>query len=56
MPRAWTDPLVRPKRGKVQKIWYMECKEPVYVRFTYYSSRGLARYNLDVCRGYFGQE
>jgi hypothetical protein len=26
----------------------MECKEPVYVRFTYCSSRGLARYNLDL--------
>jgi hypothetical protein len=28
------------------KSWYLERKEPVYVGFTYYSSRGLARYNL----------
>jgi len=26
----------------------MECKEPVRVRFSYYSSRGLARYNSDL--------
>jgi hypothetical protein len=37
-------------KRKVHKIWYTECKEPVYVGFTYYSSQGLARYNLDsVC-------
>jgi hypothetical protein len=26
----------------------MEHTEPVYIRFTYYSSWGLARYNLDL--------
>jgi len=33
---------------KYRRFGIWECKEPVYVRFTYYSSQGLARYNLDL--------
>jgi hypothetical protein len=33
---------------KLHEIWYMECKEPVQVRFLTTIARELARYKLDL--------